>query len=63
MSPIASMAALKSASLAVPLSVGRNYITGWAAPDSYYAGEIDEVRVYSRALSGAEIRTMYTGKP
>jgi hypothetical protein len=52
-----------SASLPVPLSVGRNYITGWAVPDAYYAGEIDDVRVYSRALSRAEIRTMYTGKP
>lgn len=42
----------------VPINIGRN-------PDGYgeWAGEIDELRVYARALTNAEIQTLYDGGP
>ena len=34
----------------------------WAS-DSYYMGSLDEVRIYNRALSDAEIQELYSGTP
>lgn len=43
----------------VPLSVGRVYRTGWGTPGNYLTGQLDEIRVYDRALSPDEIRSMH----
>jgi hypothetical protein len=41
-----------------PLAVGRGK---WGSPTDYWAGKIDEVRIYQRALTAAEVQSLYTG--
>jgi len=43
----------------IPLTVGRVFRTGWAAPTGYFHGGLDDVRLYRRALSAAEIASLY----
>jgi formylglycine-generating enzyme required for sulfatase activity len=35
------------------------FIGGWPAMNDYFEGEIDDVRIYQRSLSSAEIRSLY----
>jgi hypothetical protein len=44
----------------IPLTVGRVFRTGWAAPTGYFHGGLDDVRLYRRALSAGEITSLYT---
>jgi hypothetical protein len=44
----------------VPLSVGRVFVTGWGSPGSYYDGELDDLRIWNRALGLDEVRALYT---
>lgn len=44
----------------IPLTVGRVFRTGWGAPTGYFHGGLDDVRLYRRALSAAEITSLYT---
>ena len=42
-----------------PLEFGRLFRQGWASPDYYFKGLVDEVQIYNRALTGSEILTIY----
>jgi len=42
-----------------PLEIGRFFRQGWGSPGGYFNGSIDEVQIYNRALSAAEIQGMY----
>lgn len=44
----------------IPLTVGRVFRTGWGAPTGYFHGGVDDVRLYRRPLSAAEISALYT---
>ncbi len=52
---------LTSGGLNIPLSIGRNFVAGWGIPQAYFKGSLDDVRVYARALSAAEITALFTG--
>jgi hypothetical protein len=39
-----------------PMLVGGN---GWAGPEQTWQGDIDNVRIYSRALTGDEVAELY----
>jgi len=52
--------ALSGGAVSIPLSIGRIFRTGWAAPHSYLRGRVDDVRIYARALSTEEVRSLYT---
>lgn len=43
----------------VPLVVGRQFITGWDVPRNYFTGSLDEIRLYDRALTALEVRTLF----
>jgi len=53
-----TFAALSAGPLGTPFSLGRVFRTGWAEPTGYLAGELDEVRLYARELSPAEIAAL-----
>ena len=43
------------------LSICKTYIGGDLRDyKSYYSGKVDDLRIYSRALSASEIKTLYT---
>lgn len=42
-----------------PLEIGRVFIRGWGSPDLYFSGNIDDVRIYNRALSDCEVAELY----
>lgn len=44
----------------IPLSVGRVFVTGWGSPGNYYQGELDDLRIWNRALGQSEVRALYT---
>jgi hypothetical protein len=50
---------LSSGGLTVPFSIGRIFRTGWASPHFYLRGRVDDVRIYGRGLSAAEVMTLY----
>jgi len=52
---------LSDAGLPIPLSIGREFITGWGSPDRYFRGSIDDVRVFARKLSPTEITALFNG--
>src|ERR1019366_78552 len=45
----------------VPLSMGDEYVSGAPVAGGYFAGPLDDARLYSRALSAAEIWQLYAG--
>lgn len=42
----------------VPLEVGRIFRTGWGTPGEYFAGDVDDVRIYEIALSAAQVAAL-----
>ncbi len=44
----------------IPISIGRTYRTGWGLPGEYFQGALDDVRIYERALSPAEVQALAT---
>lgn len=52
---------LTSGGVAIPLEVGRHFRTGWATPDYYFPGSIDEVRIYDQELTAAQIAALFAG--
>ncbi len=42
-----------------PLEIGRQFIKGWNEPKNYIKGQIDDLRIYNRALNQAEITALY----
>jgi hypothetical protein len=45
-----------------PLEIGRWYRVGWAQPDYYFPGAIDEVRIYDEELSRAAVASLYAAR-
>ncbi len=43
----------------IPLSFGRQFITGWNAPQCYFNGKIDDIRIYRRALTKYDVDTLF----
>lgn len=41
-----------------PLKIGRRFVV--SEPADYYSGELDELRIYNRALSASEVAQLYT---
>ncbi len=54
--------AMTSISGSPPLEIGRWFRTGWGTPDSYYAGAIDEVRIYDEELTPAAVAALYAAR-
>ena len=54
-----NMTTLSDGGLAIPLSIGRIFRTGWDDPGAYYSGKIDDIRIYNRALSAIEVDSLY----
>ena len=42
-----------------PLVLGTQYIESWNTPLNYFKGSIDDIRIYNRNLSGAEVRQLF----
>ncbi|MCK4342409.1 MAG: LamG domain-containing protein [Phycisphaerae bacterium] len=53
------LGSLSDGDVPVPLEIGRIFRTGWGVPSGYFHGVIDEVRIYNRALSPAEVLDLY----
>ena len=60
-SRVQALAPLTSGGLNIPLSLGRDYIFGWGVPKYYFQGSLDDVRIYSRSLSPAEVTALFNG--
>lgn len=45
----------------VPISLGRLHRVGWGQPGEYFVGALDDVRIYERELSAAEVLTLSGG--
>jgi len=43
----------------VPLHIGHSQTKQWGAAGRYFHGSLDEVRIYNRALSTAEVKALY----
>ena len=43
------------------INVGRRYYSGGGTASLYFPGEIDDIRIYNRALSAPEIASIYNG--
>ena len=43
-----------------PLSIGRYFRQSWDVPINYFKGDIDDIRIYNRALTQAEISALST---
>ena len=54
-----TLTSLTAGSINVPLSIGRVYRTGWASPRSYFNGDIDEARIYNRAINEREVEILW----
>jgi hypothetical protein len=54
------LGALTDGGVAIPLEVGRHFRTGWGSPDFYFAGAIDEARIYDEELSAAAIAALFS---
>ena len=52
--------ALVASATATPNTAGGNLCIGGGCTDTYFNGSVDDVRVYSRALSAADIALLYT---
>jgi hypothetical protein len=54
-----TLTSLTSGANSIPLTVGRTFRQGWAQPAYYFHGGLDDVRLYRRALTGAEVSALY----
>ncbi|MFB6213526.1 MAG: LamG-like jellyroll fold domain-containing protein [Candidatus Nanohaloarchaea archaeon] len=52
---------IKSKSRSLNTKIGSTNLGRWGGGPDYFAGKIDEVRVYSRALSQQEVQQLYQG--
>lgn len=43
------------------INVGRRYYSGVGTNTAYFPGEVDDIRIYNRALSAPEIASIYNG--
>lgn len=48
-------------SIVIPLEIGRHFRTGWANPDYYFKGAIDEIRIFDEELTPAAIGNLFVG--
>lgn len=55
----ANIVSLTDGGLTIPLSFGRLYRTGWGSPGNYFQGKLDDIRIYKRALTTADIGSLY----
>lgn len=54
----APLGRLDAGGVGVPLEVGRTYRVGWGFPGEYFAGLLDDVRIYQIALSASEVAAL-----
>ncbi len=50
---------LTAGGISIPLEVGRLFVTGWAQPQQYLRGMIDDVRIYRSALTAADVAALW----
>ncbi len=56
------LTSLSDGGVSIPLEIGRRFVTGWGSPSGYLYGKIDDVRIYSRALTAAQIKALYNNR-
>jgi hypothetical protein len=56
---VAAFGPLTPGSILIPFTIGDTFRTGWASPASFFHGSLDDVRLYRRALSAAEVLTQF----
>ena len=56
-----SIGTLSDGGVAIPLEVGRHFRTGWGAPDYYFQGSVDEVRIFDEELSASAVANLFAG--
>lgn len=58
-SSVYTLGNLSAGNIQVPFDLGRIYITGWGSPQSYFYGNLDEIRVYRKSLSASDLQNIY----